>query len=89
MANRMVPVTRLIQNPIQTSGSNRAKGRRGSCRPTPRTRRSIAEISPTSIDMPNVCRKRTVGYAQTDSDSRIQVEVLLSRSQMRNGMGSR
>jgi hypothetical protein len=36
----------------------------------PRTRKSMAEVSPTRIARPKVCRKRMVGYPQIESEPR-------------------
>jgi hypothetical protein len=61
MANRMVPETALIQNPIQMSGMSRFIGASGRVLPTPSSRRSITATSPTRTDIPRVCRNKIVG----------------------------
>src|ERR1700681_2259199 len=71
MIRSAVPEMALIQKPIQTKPKKRSSGASGSCSEKPSTRISMAAVKPTRIPRPSVCRNRIVGYAHTDSDSRI------------------
>ena len=53
-ASSTKPVTRFSQNPIHITGKNLSMARIGICRPTPSSRKSRAQLKPTSIAMPNV-----------------------------------
>src|SRR3984893_8166529 len=89
MIRSAVPEMALIQKPIQTKPKKRSSGASGSCSEKPSTRISMAAVKPTRMPRPSVCRNRIVGYAHTDSDSRIHTAGPVVLSHVRRLMSMR
>src|SRR6185369_16078417 len=85
-ASRTIPVIRFSQNPIHITLKNFSMARTGIWRAMPSSRRSNAQLNPTRIPMPVVCRVRMSGYAQIEPEPRIQVQNSVFSSQVRNSI---
>ena len=68
------PEIAVSQKPIQTGLKNFPSGATCSSRAAPSTRASMSRLTPAVKTRPMVCRKKTVGYAQIDGDSRSQMK---------------
>src|SRR6266850_2367391 len=79
-----IPDTTCIQKPTHIRGYNLLSGAIGSSRATPRSRKSITALAPTSNPMPIACHVRMNQYANTDGESRIHMLRELSSRVCRN-----